>query len=67
MQVFIQKNVISRVLGGNGKIEPPWIVKLFIHVPFLRRLPAGLIGIGVRPERVTSPERWDLNTANHPN
>jgi 2-polyprenyl-6-methoxyphenol hydroxylase-like FAD-dependent oxidoreductase len=57
IQVFIQKNVISRVLGGIGKIKPPWMVKLFIHVPLLRRLPAGLIGIGVRPERVTSPER----------
>ena len=53
MQVFIQKNVISR----TGKIKPPWMVKLFIHVPLLRRLPARLIGIGVRPERVKSPER----------
>jgi 2-polyprenyl-6-methoxyphenol hydroxylase-like FAD-dependent oxidoreductase len=56
IQVFIQKKVISRILGGAGKIKPPWIVRLFIHVPFLRRLPAGLIGIGVRPERVTSPD-----------
>jgi 2-polyprenyl-6-methoxyphenol hydroxylase-like FAD-dependent oxidoreductase len=52
IQVFIQRQVISRVLGGTGKIKPPWLIKLFIHVPFLRRLPAGLIGIGVRPERV---------------
>jgi 2-polyprenyl-6-methoxyphenol hydroxylase-like FAD-dependent oxidoreductase len=57
IQVFIQKKVISRVLGGTGKIKPPWVVKLFIHFPILRRLPAGLIGIGVRPERVMSPER----------
>ena len=57
MQVFIQKKVISRVLGGTGKVKPPWMVKLFIYVPLLRRLPARLIGIGVRPERVTSPER----------
>ena len=55
IQVFIQKKVISRVLGGGGKIKPPWMMKLFIHVPFLRRLPAGLIGMGVRPERVMSP------------
>ena len=57
MQVFIQRQVISRVLGGTGKVKPPWIVRLFIHFPILRRLPAGLIGIGVRPERVTSPAR----------
>ncbi|HUB64567.1 MAG TPA: FAD-dependent oxidoreductase [Methylocella sp.] len=67
IQVFIQKNVISRVLGGTGKIKPPWTVKLFIHIPFLRRLPAGLIGIGVRPERVTSPEGVDLDAARHSN
>jgi 2-polyprenyl-6-methoxyphenol hydroxylase-like FAD-dependent oxidoreductase len=59
IQVFIQNNVISKVLGGTGKIKPPWVVKLFIFIPLLRRLPARLIGIGVRPERVRSPERED--------
>jgi 2-polyprenyl-6-methoxyphenol hydroxylase-like FAD-dependent oxidoreductase len=67
MQVFIQKKVISRVLGGTGKIKPPWFVRLFIHVPFLRRLPAGLIGIGVRPERVKSPERQIAQASDRPN
>jgi 2-polyprenyl-6-methoxyphenol hydroxylase-like FAD-dependent oxidoreductase len=57
MQVFIQKRVISRILGDSGKMKPPWVVRLFIYFPLLRRLPAGLIGMGVRPERVTSPER----------
>ncbi len=52
--------MISRVLGGTGTIKPPFVVRLFIHVPFLRRLPALLIGMGVRPERVTSPEREAL-------
>jgi 2-polyprenyl-6-methoxyphenol hydroxylase-like FAD-dependent oxidoreductase len=55
MQVFIQNRVISRVLGSSGKMKPPWIVRLFIYFPLLRRLPAGLMGMGVRPERVTSP------------
>ncbi len=57
MQVVIQKNVISRVLGGTGKAAPPWFVRLFIYFPVLRRLPARLIGLGVRRERVTSPAR----------
>jgi hypothetical protein len=55
MQEFIQKKVISRVLGGTRKIKPPRVVQLFIHFPILRRLPAGLIGIGVRPERFGHP------------
>jgi 2-polyprenyl-6-methoxyphenol hydroxylase-like FAD-dependent oxidoreductase len=66
MQVFIQKNVISRILGGTGKPVPPWFVRLFIHVPLLRRLPARLIGLGVRRERVTSRARALPQTANHP-
>jgi 2-polyprenyl-6-methoxyphenol hydroxylase-like FAD-dependent oxidoreductase len=57
IQVFIQRRVISRVLGSTGKIKPPWFVRLFIHVPFLRRISAGMVGIGVQPERVKSPER----------
>ena len=56
MQVFIQNRVISRVLGSSGKMKPPWLVRLFIYFPLLRRLPAGLMGMGVRPERVTSPD-----------
>jgi 2-polyprenyl-6-methoxyphenol hydroxylase-like FAD-dependent oxidoreductase len=57
MQVFIQNNVISRVLGGTGKVKPPWFLRLFITFPVLRRVPARLVGLGVRRERVTSPAR----------
>jgi 2-polyprenyl-6-methoxyphenol hydroxylase-like FAD-dependent oxidoreductase len=67
MQVFIQNNVISRVLGGTGKIAPPWFLRLFIYFPVLRRLPARLIGLGVRRERVTSPVRAIPHAANPPN
>ena len=31
MQVVIQKRVISRVLGGTGKVVPPWFLRLFIY------------------------------------
>jgi 2-polyprenyl-6-methoxyphenol hydroxylase-like FAD-dependent oxidoreductase len=53
MQVFIQKRIISRVLGASGtKIAPPWFMRLFVDFPWLRRLPARIIGMGFRPERV---------------
>ncbi|MGH6935105.1 MAG: FAD-dependent oxidoreductase, partial [Methylocella sp.] len=67
IQVAIQKRMISRVLGGTGKIAPPWFVRLFIYFPVLRRLPARLIGLGVRRERVRSPARAIAETPNHPN
>jgi 2-polyprenyl-6-methoxyphenol hydroxylase-like FAD-dependent oxidoreductase len=55
VQVVVQKRIISRVLGSTGKIEPPRLLRLFIAFPILRRLPARLMGLGVRRERVTSP------------
>jgi len=57
MQVIMQKNLISRFLGGTGKTVPPWFLRLFITFPVLRRLPARLMGLGVRRERVTAPAR----------
>jgi 2-polyprenyl-6-methoxyphenol hydroxylase-like FAD-dependent oxidoreductase len=57
IQLFVQKRVISGVLGsGAVKLRPPFVVRLFNYVPFLRRIPAAVIGLGIRPERVTAPE-----------
>jgi hypothetical protein len=40
-------------------------IKLFIYFPILRRLPARLIGLGVRRERITSQMRAIPQAANH--
>ena len=56
MQLFVQKTVIGRVLGA-GQVKAPAAIKLFNRFPVLRRLPARLIGMGIRMERVRSPER----------
>jgi 2-polyprenyl-6-methoxyphenol hydroxylase-like FAD-dependent oxidoreductase len=49
-QIAIQNRVIGRVLASTGKTKLPWQLKLVKHWAFLRRIPARLIGIGVRPE-----------------
>jgi 2-polyprenyl-6-methoxyphenol hydroxylase-like FAD-dependent oxidoreductase len=51
-QIAIQNRVIGRVLKSTGKTKLPWVMQLLKHWPFLRRIPARLIGIGVRPEHV---------------
>ena len=51
LQVFLQNNVIDRVLG-NADFRAPWPLKLFNRWPFLRRIPARLVGMGFRPEHV---------------
>jgi 2-polyprenyl-6-methoxyphenol hydroxylase-like FAD-dependent oxidoreductase len=57
LQIAIQKRVISRVLASTGRAAPHWFLRLFIRFPVLRRLPAALIGLGVRREHVLSKER----------
>jgi 2-polyprenyl-6-methoxyphenol hydroxylase-like FAD-dependent oxidoreductase len=53
-QVFIQDRIISRVLGARRQIGLPLPLRLLRWFPVLRRIPARLIGIGVRPEHVRS-------------
>jgi len=52
MQRVIQERVISKVLAGEGPVEPPALVRLIYRWPILRRIPAHLVGIGFRPEHV---------------
>jgi hypothetical protein len=55
VQVAIQNEVLSPVLArGSAPRELPLPLKLLQRLPALRRLPARLVGIGVRPERVRS-------------
>ncbi|QNN65917.1 FAD-dependent oxidoreductase [Sphingomonas rhizophila] len=56
-QKAAQDNVIGRVLGG-GPVRAPALVKLLDRFPLLRRIPGRLIGLGVRRERVRSPDAF---------
>ena len=56
VQTFLQDRMIRRVLGSDEQIPLPWPMKLLQRWPFLRRLPARLIGIGIRPEHVKMTE-----------
>jgi 2-polyprenyl-6-methoxyphenol hydroxylase-like FAD-dependent oxidoreductase len=57
MQVVIQKRILDRVIGSNTPTTAPWTVRLFNWLPWLRRLPARLVGMGVRPEHIRTPAR----------
>jgi len=56
LQVIVQNNVIDRVLGAGQSLATPWLLWLFAHVPPLRAIPAWLVGRGVRPEHVHTPD-----------
>ena len=55
-QLTIQRRIISPVLETHERPKPPPLVKLFGVLPILRRIPARLVGIGIRPEHVRTPE-----------
>ncbi len=54
-QLIVQNRVIRHVLDSKGPLSPPWAVRLLARFPFLRRIPARMIGLGVRPEHVRTP------------
>ena len=56
LQLLVQNNVITRVLGSTKPLSVPWPVRLLGRSPWLRRIPARLIGLGFRPEHVKTPE-----------
>jgi 2-polyprenyl-6-methoxyphenol hydroxylase-like FAD-dependent oxidoreductase len=58
LQLTIQKRIISRVLEmqSQRRPKPPLFFKLFNILPVLRRIPARLVGVGIRPEHVHTPE-----------
>jgi len=55
-QVQVQERVLGRVLGNSQRVAAPAFLKLFKRFPVLQRIPARLIGIGVRPEHVRTPD-----------
>jgi 2-polyprenyl-6-methoxyphenol hydroxylase-like FAD-dependent oxidoreductase len=52
VQLMIQNRVIRRVLTGKDRFSPPFAIRLLARFPFLRRIPARMIGLGFRPEHV---------------
>ncbi|HZT24837.1 MAG TPA: FAD-dependent oxidoreductase [Pseudolabrys sp.] len=55
IQVQVQNNVLGAVLAGKKRPSPPLLARLFNWLPPLQRLPARILGLGVRPEHVRTP------------
>jgi 2-polyprenyl-6-methoxyphenol hydroxylase-like FAD-dependent oxidoreductase len=57
----VQKTVHDRILTPlvvrKAKLDKvPFVLSLFERVPFLRRIPARLVGLGIRREHIRSPD-----------
>jgi 2-polyprenyl-6-methoxyphenol hydroxylase-like FAD-dependent oxidoreductase len=56
VQVAIQERVIQRALSDDRVMSAGPLFKLLDRIPSLRRIPAYMVGIGVRPEHVQTPD-----------
>ena len=57
MQVLIQNRILKpRISGEAAELTVPWPVRALNANAWARRWPAQLLGVGVRPEHVRSPE-----------
>ncbi|MEO6810004.1 MAG: FAD-dependent oxidoreductase [Isosphaeraceae bacterium] len=56
MQVVIQNRILGRVLASQIRPKLPLVLKLLRRWPYLRRFPARLVGLGVRPEHIKTPD-----------
>lgn len=53
LQVTMQNRMVAPALRAATKSKPPWPMRLIDRVPLLRRLPARIVGMGIRPEHVS--------------
>jgi len=62
-QIFVQDRAIDPVLSGKEIDRAPLAMRLLDEFPLLRRLPARLIGVGVRPEHVRTRDAFYASEA----
>ena len=62
-QVAAQNLLLAPTLRSTATPKPPFFVKLFDAVPWLRQWPARFIGMGVRPEHVKLQKMEPLPSA----
>jgi hypothetical protein len=52
----MQNRIIGPALQSTRAPRPPLLFKLFDAFPMLRRIPARLLALGIRPEHVQTPD-----------
>jgi 2-polyprenyl-6-methoxyphenol hydroxylase-like FAD-dependent oxidoreductase len=65
MQTTVQERVIDKILNSQEPTTAPWIMRLFNAIPFLQRIPARVVGIGVRPEHVHTQPHAPAQQSRH--
>jgi 2-polyprenyl-6-methoxyphenol hydroxylase-like FAD-dependent oxidoreductase len=56
LQLTMQNQIIAPALRSTSRPKPPLMFKAFNAFPLLRRIPARMLGLGIRPEHVHTPD-----------
>jgi 2-polyprenyl-6-methoxyphenol hydroxylase-like FAD-dependent oxidoreductase len=54
LQILAQDRIIARVLRSSRPLKPPLFFRLLSRSAWLRRIPGRLIGMGIRPEHIST-------------
>ena len=54
IQLTMQNAMIAPALANSGQVRAPLLMRMIAGIPGLNRLPARVIGLGVRPEHVAN-------------
>jgi 2-polyprenyl-6-methoxyphenol hydroxylase-like FAD-dependent oxidoreductase len=52
LQSFVQKRILAVALQAQGPPTVPWLVRFLFSIRWISRIPAYLLGFGIRPARV---------------
>jgi len=62
MQIEAQNGILKPIISERNVVtRQPLPLRIVSKVPFLKRRLAALVGLGVRPEHVSSPERYKMS------
>jgi 2-polyprenyl-6-methoxyphenol hydroxylase-like FAD-dependent oxidoreductase len=57
MQRMVHANILGPTLSRDtGEMTPPWALRMLDRLPLFQRIPARIVGLGVRREHTRSPD-----------
>jgi 2-polyprenyl-6-methoxyphenol hydroxylase-like FAD-dependent oxidoreductase len=56
IQVFVQDRIMTGVLDTTNLPRAPLFLRFLASIPWVRRIPAYIVGIGFRPEHIHTPD-----------
>ena len=63
VQTQIQKRVIAAALQSTADLQMPWLLRVLLHIPVLRNIPARVLAFGVREVHLRDTDSHPLRAS----